>query len=53
MTLNPGNKLYIPSGVAHSGECIARTKIMHTFGAKRAERKKSCKDLIIYCLGSN
>ncbi|GBF33627.1 hypothetical protein DCCM_2733 [Desulfocucumis palustris] len=39
ITLNPGNELYIPSGTAHSGRCIAGTRTIHAFGAKRAERE--------------
>ena len=53
ITLNPCNELYILSGVAHSGERIAGIRTMHAFGAKRAEMKKSCKDLKVYYLGSN
>lgn len=44
ITLNPGDELYIPSGVAHSGECIAGTRTIHAFGAKRAERESYFKD---------
>jgi quercetin dioxygenase-like cupin family protein len=41
ITLNPGDELYIPSGVIHSGECIAGTRTIHAFGGKRAERENS------------
>lgn len=41
ITLNPGDELCIPSGVAHSGECIAGTRTIHAFGGKRAERENS------------
>ncbi len=37
--LKSGDELYIPSGTAHSGECIAGTRTIHAFGAKRAERE--------------
>jgi quercetin dioxygenase-like cupin family protein len=41
ITLNPGDELYIPCGVAHGGESIAGTRTIHAFGGKRAEREKS------------
>ena len=41
ITLNPGDELYIPAGVAYSGESIAGTKTIHAFGGKRAEREDS------------
>lgn len=40
ITLNPGNELFIPKGILHSGECIAGTRTIHAFGGKRAEREK-------------
>jgi len=41
ITLNSGDELYIPSGIAHGGECIAGTRTIHAFGGKRAERENS------------
>lgn len=41
ITLNPGDELCIPAGVAHSGESIAGTRTIHAFGGKRAERENS------------
>jgi len=38
-TLNPGDELYIPSGTAHGGRCIAGTRTIHAFGSKRADRE--------------
>jgi len=38
--LNPGDELYIPTGLVHHGECIADTRTIHAFGGKRAERVK-------------
>jgi quercetin dioxygenase-like cupin family protein len=37
--LCPGNELFIPKGVAHSGECVAGTRTIHVFGGRRAERE--------------
>jgi hypothetical protein len=34
---SPG--LYIPAGVAHSGESIARTRTIHAFGGKELKEK--------------
>jgi len=39
IVLEPGNELYIPSGVDHGGECIAGTRTIHAFGGLRAERE--------------
>ena len=39
ITLNPGDELLIAAGVKQSGECIAGTRTIHAFGAKRAERE--------------
>jgi quercetin dioxygenase-like cupin family protein len=39
VALNPGDELFIPSGVPHAGECVAGTRTIHAFGGKRAERE--------------
>jgi hypothetical protein len=38
ITLNPGNELFIPAGVTHSGKSIAGTRTIHALGEKREER---------------
>lgn len=38
IVLNPGDELFIPKGTLQSGECIAGTRTIHAFGAKRADR---------------
>ncbi len=39
VTLDPGDELFIPSGVAHGGCCTAGTRTIHAFGGRRAERE--------------
>jgi quercetin dioxygenase-like cupin family protein len=41
ITLNPGDELFVPSGVVHGGECIEGTRTIHAFDGKRAERDNS------------
>jgi quercetin dioxygenase-like cupin family protein len=36
--LHSGDEYFIPKGVLHSGEAIARTRTIHAFGGHRANR---------------
>lgn len=39
VTLDSGDELFIPSGVAHGGCCTAGTRTIHAFGGRRTERE--------------
>jgi mannose-6-phosphate isomerase-like protein (cupin superfamily) len=38
--IKEGEEYFIPKGVSHGGEVMARTRTIHAFGGRRAERVK-------------